>query len=106
MSSHDPEGEHWRAIHATHRESYRLPPDVHDGLDWNAPSTCSDKLFTIREAEMRVIAAAMDWADNETETEVEVLALEMGITMCLADLAKAYEATRPALPPSHAGEAK
>jgi hypothetical protein len=88
----DPESERWKEIHARSREAYRLPPDIGtSGLDLNAPSTSSDKVFTVREAEMRVIAAAMDWASEWGNSEIEDMALEMGITLCLADLAKSYE---------------
>jgi len=86
----DPELIKWDAIHAEHRERYRLPPDIGArGLDLNAAEVSSDKAFTVREAEMRVIGAAMDWADNDAEDEIEQVAREMGIACCLADLAKA-----------------
>jgi Lar family restriction alleviation protein len=86
----DPELIKWDAIHAAHRELYRLPPDIGArGLDLNAADTSSDKSFTVREAEVRVIGAAMDWANNDAEDEVEQVAREMGIACCLADLAKA-----------------
>ena len=68
-----------------------MPPDAHNGLDWNAPEISSDKSFTVREAEMRVIAAAMDWASNSGNDATEDMALEMGIALCLADLAKSLE---------------
>ena len=86
----DPELIKWDAIHAEHRERYRLPPDIGArGLDLNAAEVSSDKAFTVREAEMRVIGAAMDWANNDAEDEIEQVAREMGIACCLADLAKA-----------------